>query len=214
MKAIVVLSALVGGLVACAPARPAPTLPGPASAAGSSSATTLFERGMAFAGQGDALRAEQYLVMARRAGYPEAELIVPLVRVCIASARLRAALAHAEPFLRAHPQACRLRYLVAAIQLALGHPVVAARELRLITAQEPLVAQAHYLLGVTLRDGLHDAAGARASFEEYLRVAPAGPRAAEAAAFVAEVSPVAAPPQPPTDSVNSAKESAAQEAVP
>ena len=47
-------------------------------------------------------------------------MIVPLVRVCIASSRLRAALGHAEPFLRRHPDAWQLRYLVAAIHLALG----------------------------------------------------------------------------------------------
>jgi tetratricopeptide (TPR) repeat protein len=187
VKAIAIVCALVGGLSACVPAQPT-ALTSAAKAA--PSAAALFSRGLAFAASGDALRAEQYLVMARRAGYPEAELIVPLVRVCIASARLRAALAHAEPFLRAHPQASRLRYLVAAIQLALGHPAEAARELRLILAAEPEAAQAHYLLGVTLRDGLHDAAGARASFDAYLRVAPAGPRSAEAAAYVAEATSV------------------------
>lgn len=184
MRTTAVVCAVIAGLSACAPAPARPALQSTARAA--PSAAALYERGLAFAASGDALRAEQYLVMARRAGYPEAELIVPLVRVCIASARLRAALAHAEPYLRANPGASRLRYLVAAIQLALGHPEEAARELRRIIAAEPGAAQAHYLLGVTLRDGLHDAAGARASFEAYLRVAPAGPRAAEAAAYVAE----------------------------
>jgi predicted Zn-dependent protease len=152
------------------------------------SAAVLFERGMQLAQRGDALRAEQYLVLALRAGHPHELVIVPLVRVCIASARLRSALAHAQPFLRSHPQAWQLRYLVAAIQLALGRPGEALIELSRILAQRPHAAQAHYLLGVVRRDALQDPVAARASFEAYLRQEPRGPHASEVTAWLAEQS--------------------------
>src|SRR5262245_52067727 len=112
------------------------------------SAAVLFDRGMQLAYRGDALRAEQYLLLALRTGHPHEQVIVPLVRVCIASSRLRSALVHAQPFLRSHPRAWQLRYLVAAIELALGRPAEALIELQRILAQRPHAAQAHYLMGV------------------------------------------------------------------
>jgi Flp pilus assembly protein TadD len=168
-------------LSACAGYRPAPE-----SAARAPSASALFARGMQLAARGDALRAEQYLVLAIRAGYPEQRAIVPLVRVCIASSRLRAALAHAQPYLLRHPDAWRLRYLTAAVHLALGQPVEAHAELRRLLALRPRAAHAHYLLGVTLRDGLGDLGGARASFEAYLQMSPHGARAPEVLAWLGE----------------------------
>jgi tetratricopeptide (TPR) repeat protein len=159
------------------------------------SASELFARGMQLAARGDALRAEQYLLLARRAGHPEQRVIVPLVRVCIASSRLRAALGHAEPFLRRHPETWQLRYLTAAIHLALERPAEALGELRRILRARPDAAQAHYLMAVTLRDGLGDADGAQASFERYLRHAPRGEHAREALSWLAERTrlPVAGP---------------------
>jgi Flp pilus assembly protein TadD len=159
----------------------APVRPQPAP-----SASELFALGMQLAARGDALRAEQYLLLARRAGYPEQRVIVPLVRVCIASSRLRAALGHAEPYLRRHPETWQLRYLVAAIQLALQRPALALGELRRILRARPAAAQAHYLMAVALRDGLGDPDGARASFERYLQHAPRGEHAREALAWLAE----------------------------
>lgn len=150
------------------------------------SAEQLFERGMQLAETGDAVRAEQYLALAIRSGYPRERVIVPLVRVCIAASRLRTALAHAEPFLRRNPSAWQLRYLTAAIHLALDRPADAMVELRRVLSQRPDAAQAHYLLGLTLRDAFLDAQAARVSFESYLRYEPAGDHAAEVLAWLAE----------------------------
>ena len=146
----------------------------------------LFARGKQLAARGDALRGEQYLLMAMRAGYPEDRVIVPLVRACIASARLRAALAHAQPYLQRRPEAWQLRYLTAAIHLALGQPAEALAELRRLLAQRPSATHAHYLMGIALRDGLGDPLAARASFEAYLQGAPRGSRAPEVLAWLAE----------------------------
>jgi len=177
-------------LGACARARPAEVAQ---AGAAMPPAASLFARGMELARRGDALRAEQYLVLALRAGHPHEQIIVPLVQVCIASSRLRSALAHAQPFLRSHPHAWQLRYLVAAIQLALGRPGEALHELSRILAQRPQAAQAHYLMGVALRDALHDPAAARASFEAYVRHEPHGAHAGEVKAWLAEPAPSANP---------------------
>jgi tetratricopeptide (TPR) repeat protein len=165
------------------------------AASGATAATTsarppaaaeLFERGLGLAARGDALRAEQYLVLAMRAGHPEERVIVPLVRVCIASSRLRAALAHAQPYLQRRPDTWQLRYLTAAIHLALGQELEALTELQRLLSQRPNAAQAHYLLGVVLRDAFHDAVTARVSFETYLRHAPDGARAQEVLSWLAQ----------------------------
>ncbi len=178
-------------LSGCATARPggAPPAAGhrePAAAARAATAAALFARGQALAAQGDSSRAEQYFTLAVRNGYPERRAIVPLVRVCIAASRLRAALDHAEPYLRRHPDAWKLRYLVAAIRLALGRPSEAAEQLQRVIRQHPDSAQAHYLLGVIERDAFRDARAARARFEAYLARAPRGPFAPEVLAWLAE----------------------------
>lgn len=184
-------------LQACATGAPAAHAPQPPP-----SAADLFARGMQLAEHGDALRAEQYLLLSMRAGYPEQRVIVPLVRVCVASSRLRVALGHALHFLRRRPEAVRLRYLTAAIHLALDQPDDAVRELRRIVHADPDAAQAHYLMGIALRDGHRDPRAARASFEQYLRLAPRGPHARETLAWLAEqpaaagVAPRATEPRP------------------
>jgi Flp pilus assembly protein TadD len=183
------LLALIPTVIACAGARTSPA----AAPSRVPSAAELFARGMHLAARGDALRGEQYLLMAMRAGYPPERVIVPLVRVCIASARLRAALAHAQPYLQRRPGTWQLRYLTAAIHLALGQPIEALTELRRLLAQRPSAGHAHYLMGIALRDGLGDAAAAHASFEAYLRNEPRGQRAPEVLAWLAEH------PKPPAD---------------
>src|SRR5688500_16428355 len=100
MRAIVATLFLLAQLCACAAA---PRTPPPRNL--SASRRALLERGLELAQRGDARGAERYLTRALRAGHPPRDVIVPLVRVCIASGRLHAALAHAEPFLRASPGA-------------------------------------------------------------------------------------------------------------
>lgn len=148
-------------------------------------AAALHARGMAALRGGDGVRAEQYLTLAIRAGAPESSVIAPLVEACAASSRLQSALGHALPYLSAHPDAWRLRQLVAAIQLALGRSELARDELARVLRDRPHAAQAHYLLAVIARDQ-QDAGGAADAFAAYLRERPAGPHAAEARAFLRE----------------------------
>jgi hypothetical protein len=148
--------------------------------------TALFDRGMDFAHRGDTLRAEQYITLAVEAGFPRERSILPLVQVCIASSRLRAALGFAEPYLRDHPQAWRLRALVASIELALGHEQAALTELARVIAQHPEADNAHYLTAVIERDAFRDEIRTRTEFEFYVARQPHGPHAPEALAWLAE----------------------------
>jgi tetratricopeptide (TPR) repeat protein len=162
-----------------APEHPRRGEPAPSSAA-------LFARGQAFARAGDSSRAEEYMTLAVREGYPEQQAVLPIVRVCAEASRFQAALDHALPFLRRHPQAWRLRIVVASLQAALDRPAEAAAELRRVLAQRPGAAPAHYQLGVLQRDAFRDRAAARRSFQAYLRHDREGRFAPEVAAWLAE----------------------------
>lgn len=146
----------------------------------------LYARGVAWARRGDMVRAEQYMALAVRAGYPHERALVALVEACLAASRLRAALGHAEPYLRRRPDAWRVRLLVGAIHAALGDDAQARVELERVTTQVPSAVDAHYLLAVLLHERLHDVLGASSSFRAYLAHAPHGPHGAEARAWLAE----------------------------
>ena len=125
------------------------------------SSPALFARGQAFARAGDSTRAEEYMMLAVREGYPEQRAVFPMVRACAEASRFQAALDHALPFLRRHPHAWRLRIVVASLQAALDRPAEAAAELRRVIMQQPAAAAAHYQLGVLQRDSFRDRAAAR-----------------------------------------------------
>jgi predicted Zn-dependent protease len=149
---------------------------------------------------GDLVRAEQYLTASIERGYPEANVLPALIRVCLADSRMRSALSHAEPYLERHPTAWSLRYLVGSIYLGIGEIDRARAELERVIADAPDQPDAYYLLGVVLRDELGDRAGAARRFARYLELAPDGDRADEVqqslAALREPVAPVfpAAPP--------------------
>jgi Flp pilus assembly protein TadD len=131
------------------------------------------------------VRAEQYMALAVRAGYPRERALVAIVDACLASSRLRAALAYAEPHLRRHPDAWRVRLLVAAVHAALGRHERAVEELHRITQAHPTVVEAHHELAVLYDEQLGDEHAARRSFHAYLAHAPDGEHAAEARAWLA-----------------------------
>jgi hypothetical protein len=122
-------------------------------------AQQLFDAGVRIASQGDYIRAEQYLTAARDHGYPE-DLVLPmLMEVCVHSSRYSAAVGYAEPYIETHPDDWRLRLLLASIQTGLGNAAAARLSLEHVVAEAPDEALPHYMLGVLLRDELHDETG-------------------------------------------------------
>ena len=105
-------------------------------------ARAIAARGLTLLDQGDYVRAEQYLQLALRAGHSEPALILPLLRSCIASNRLRAALSHAGRYLTRHPDAWHVRYVKAALHRALGQPQLAMEELLRVAQDEPSAVDA------------------------------------------------------------------------
>jgi predicted Zn-dependent protease len=153
---------------------------------GATTPAALYARGLAWARRGDMVRAEQYMALAVRAGFPERRALVAIVDACLAASRLRAALNYAEPYLRRHPDAWRVRLLVASIHAALGHDLVARDELRRAGAHPDAAPETHYFLAALLDQRFGDEVGARAGYSTYVALAPAGEHAAEAAAWLAE----------------------------
>jgi len=175
---------LLAGLSGCSSATPEARVPTPAATNGEQ-ARVLFQRGREAADRGDSVRAEQYLSLALERGYDESRVLPVLLRVCLASSRLRAALDHAEPYLRDHPEAEALRYLVATIHAGLGQTEDARLDLGQLLRTNPNSGDGHYLLGIL--DSDTDASSAHAHFRSYLDVAPQGEHAAEVRSRLAEL---------------------------
>ncbi|MDH5491710.1 MAG: tetratricopeptide repeat protein [Myxococcales bacterium] len=166
------------------------------------------------AGRGDMVRAEQYLSAAMERGYPEDRVVPQLIRVCVASSRISAALSYAEPYLAAHPTQWRLRYLVATLHLGLRRIPEAVADLEAVIGQRPEDPTAHYTLGIILRDHIGDGHGAREHFSRYLELAPEGAHAEEArSAAIAPIEHVVseAPAQGPGQAASANPASAASE---
>lgn len=111
-----------------------------------SDAAALHATGRTLARQGDLLKAEQYMSLAVRAGYPAIKALPGLVRVCLRASRLRAALMHAQPVLEAHPDSPPLRYLVATLHLGLGQTAQARQHLEILAVAPHPHADARELL--------------------------------------------------------------------
>ena len=153
------------------------------------SPAALYAQGLDWARRGDMVRAEQYMALAVRAGYPAEHALVAIVDACLAASHVRAALNYAEPYLRRTPTAWRVRLLAAAIHAALGHDSRARDELRRVIARAPQAAEADYLLAVLLDRSFDDEGGTRAAFLAYLDRAPDGEHAPEALAWLEEHAP-------------------------
>jgi tetratricopeptide (TPR) repeat protein len=148
-------------------------------------AAAFFADGREAAERGDAIRAEQYLSLALAQGYERSAVIPLLLQVCIAGSHLRAALNHAEPYLRQHPDDQQLRYLVATIHLGLGQREEARTDLEQLLRANPDYSDAHFLLGVLESDD--DESEARAHLLRYLELAPKGEHAPEVRSRLSEM---------------------------
>ncbi len=74
------------------------------------------------------------------------------MRACLDGSRLRAALDHAETYLRDHLEHRHSRYLVATLYVSLDQGDMAELELEQLLAEHPNDAEAHYLSGVIAID--------------------------------------------------------------
>ncbi|MEM9068504.1 MAG: tetratricopeptide repeat protein [Myxococcota bacterium] len=142
-------------------------------------AERLYNHGTALAGRGDLVRAEQYIVAAIERGYSREEALPTLLQVCVAGQRHAAALRHAEPYLRDHPDNWSLRYVVATLHLGLGRVSRAQSELEQVIEDAPQEANPYYTLGTMYRDQMQDEEEATRWFNRYLELAPRGDHAAE-----------------------------------
>ncbi len=143
-------------------------------------AQQLYDSGIEMLNAGDFIRAEQYLTAARDGGYPEEQLIQPLIGACVRGSRMSAALSYAEPYLEHHPEDWRLRQLVATIQMGLDSNEAARLSLEHVVRDVPDEPVPHYMLAVLARDSLHDDTIMREQFARYLELAPNGSHADEA----------------------------------
>jgi Tfp pilus assembly protein PilF len=108
-------------LVGCGAAQQRAPVPRPAARSSDVAQAGAFAaRGLTLLEQGDHVRAEQYLMLALRAGYDEHALIDPLLTSCIASNRLRAALSHADRYLARNASSARVLYVRDALERALA----------------------------------------------------------------------------------------------
>lgn len=172
-------------LAACSATTPAPPQEASARGRDTRDAAALFATGQDAAERGDAIRAEQYLALALDHGY-DRDVVTPLLlKVCIAGSHLRAALNHAEPYLRQHPEDERLRFLVATIHLGLEQRDEARSNLEQLLRENSEYADAHFLLGIIDFDT--DGDSVREHFLTYLTLAPHGSRAPEARSRLSEL---------------------------
>jgi tetratricopeptide (TPR) repeat protein len=149
----------------------------------------LLDRARAFAAVADYTRAEQYLMLALASGAEEQQVAPSLIEVCIKDQRYRAAIQHAEQYLRKHPRQYRLRFVGATLHAAIGDVARAREELEKVLSVNPEYAEAHYALAVLLRDEIGNHSQADLHFRAYLRLAPRGNHAEEATDSLLEVMP-------------------------
>jgi tetratricopeptide (TPR) repeat protein len=178
-----VAAGLTLALTACGAARPAPEAPGVPRA--EPSADWYLAQGSAAANRGESARAEQYLTLALERGGDGRQVMPLLLSVCLRSGQLRAALNHAESYLRNHPEDVGLRYLVASIDSGIGATERARLELERILREEPDYARAHYLLAMLELDAGSDEA--RTHLERYLELEPRGEHAEDVRSRIEEL---------------------------
>lgn len=140
----------------------------------------LVARGKLFANTGDYTRASQYLNAALDAGADPDEVLPVLMRVYVVSGRFRLAIQTGEQQLTKNPEAHALRFLVGTLYAAVGQSDRAREHLERVVTARPKHAEAHYALGVVLRDAQKDPIGADEQFREYLKLEPRGRHADEA----------------------------------
>lgn len=140
----------------------------------------LLERGDAYASVNDMTRAEQYYAASLAAQGNPALLVRRLIRACVSDQRYRVAIDYAENYLRKAPTDNEVRFALATMQGAIGDAPSARDNFEKVLRQTPNDADAHFAVGLLLRDGLKDPFAADKHFRDYLRISPGGPNAEQA----------------------------------
>jgi tetratricopeptide (TPR) repeat protein len=172
MRRLVVLALLLGAASACGGESQA--LRDRAAIKREVSPQELLRRGDASATLGDMTRAEQYYVMAQRAGADDHQVVQRLLVACVADQRYPVALEYAERHLQRHPGDVEVRFATASLRAALGDLAVARDMMIEVLRAQPAWAEAHYALGSVLRQLGEQQQLAEEHDIEYLRLSPQG----------------------------------------
>lgn len=169
---------------ACSSGRLRPNRPPPSDPIANVGASKLRMQGLGFARRGDLVRAQQYLSAAMQKGLDETIIVPELVKVCVASSQLRAALAFAEPYLERHPEDAGMQYVVGTIHMALGNLTAASTHLGGALVAGELIQEALFSLALVAQEQGHIDL-ARANLEKYLSGSPRGLYASRAKKMLA-----------------------------
>jgi tetratricopeptide (TPR) repeat protein len=143
-------------------------------------ASQLLEVAAAAERLGDPLRAQQYVLAARKAGADPNITLPWLLRLYVGDGQYRMAIDTAREQLRSHPQQFELRMLLASLYRATDLEVAAIEQYEQVLVTQPSEPRAHFALASLLHEGGHDAARADQHFRAYLALAPAGAYADQA----------------------------------
>jgi tetratricopeptide (TPR) repeat protein len=182
MRRLLVIALGASLVIGCASARPSDVRSNLNAIRRESTEDKLIERGAAFAAVGDLTRAEQYLAAALDGGGDPEKVLPLLLRVCVEAEKYRVAADYARDYLRRKPDNVPLRMLLGSLEAAIGNRQAARDEMRWVVERQPSNAEAHFELGLLLREDNIDLEEANLHFREYLRLTPTGSRAPEARA--------------------------------
>lgn len=153
----------------------------------------MLELGRMHRKSGDATRAEQEFAAVldnKRASEEQRKAALrEIMATCIEAQRFRVAIDYAEPELRRHPNDVALLRLVASLAAAVGEGLKARDLYERVLAIAPSDAESELALARVLRDSFADRPGASEHFERYVQLAPNGPHAGEARAYLQELRP-------------------------
>jgi tetratricopeptide (TPR) repeat protein len=119
-------------------------------------------------------------------GFDERVVVPELVKVCIASSRLRAALAFAEPYVARNPQDAGMQYVVGTIHMALGNLEEASGHLDGALRSRSLMQDALFSLALVAK-ARGQFSMARENLEKYLAHNPKGRYASRAKSLLARL---------------------------
>jgi tetratricopeptide (TPR) repeat protein len=184
------------GLIACAALQTAcsagarPTPQSQAEAIRREATPARLEASGDASGQvGDMTRAEQYYVAAMSLGGVDRRLTQKLIAVCAADERYPVAVRYASEYLARHPDDTEMRFAAASLQAAMGDAASARAAYERVVTEQPSLAEAHYALGMLLREQRTGVAESATHLRAYLQLQPRGRYAESARAALARRDP-------------------------